>query len=410
MVRYHAEGLSGYLVALAQPALAEIDFDDLADLAEDPANGWSIGSFGALGEFVRDADEPAQLVRTSDRLTIVTARGAMRLERRPLAGLAWESLSSDGRGWGHNLALCVPRGDADLCGIVPLGPDDGAARPEDREGWLFDLGVARGCVSMCVRTRDAVLKTMLDDAAGQSLLGLPDLGAAILRAQPHRVMLSPAGRIEVFQPIPAPHDVSPEGPHTHLLPGLIASGRLHGANDPIPAGWQAALSMHPPPPWPGPRGQRRLVEARVAAFAPLLARYGSRDDAATARRLIGALVEGRSPEGFAWFEDRRSRAKARIVLRQLAARDRSGVVARWRRVHDRGASSCREVVVWQPRLSRAVPPPAPSGDYLRSLDVAAGIFRIIDREAGEGLRPLVRIGLAALFQASRHVAGDRHVR
>ena len=83
-------------------------FEELADLADDPANGWSIGSFGAIGEFVRDPHEPVAVVRTRRSIEFSTARGAMRLVRADLACLAWDSLSSDGRGWTNNLALGAP--------------------------------------------------------------------------------------------------------------------------------------------------------------------------------------------------------------------------------------------------------------------------------------------------------------
>ena len=90
---------------IEQSSMPEMPFEQLVELALDPANGWSMGSFGALGEFVREADEPVDVERTPDSLTIASARGALCLHRTRLAGLAWESLLSDGRGWGHQLAL-----------------------------------------------------------------------------------------------------------------------------------------------------------------------------------------------------------------------------------------------------------------------------------------------------------------
>ena len=45
------------------------------------------------------------------------------------------------------------------------------------------------------------------------------------RLSPHRVFCCRMGRVEVYQPIPAPDGKSPEGPHTHVLPRLLAHGR-----------------------------------------------------------------------------------------------------------------------------------------------------------------------------------------
>ena len=126
---------------------------------------------------------------------------------------------------------------------------------------------------MCVRTREPALIGALQRAAGMKFLASPNLVAAVLSAQPNRVMLSLAGRIEVFQPIPNAHDVSPVGPHTHLLSRLIESGWLHNANDPIPTGWQVVLNMHPPRPWVGERGSRHLDRGRDQSFRELLDRY-----------------------------------------------------------------------------------------------------------------------------------------
>ena len=66
----------------------------------------------------------------------------------------------------------------------------------------------------------------------------------ILAANPHRVFISRLGRIEVYQPIPPPSGKSPEGPHTHVLPKLLKSGRTHPATDRFPrAGFPARISI-----------------------------------------------------------------------------------------------------------------------------------------------------------------------
>ena len=381
-----------------QLVMPEMSFQQLAALALDPANGWSIGSFGALGEFVREADEVAEVERTSDVLTIATARGALCLRRTRLVGLAWESLLSDGIGWGHQLALCVEHALVATHRIAPLGFDHEAVRSEDQGDWLFDLGVTSGCVRMCIRTRDASLAALLDAAAGEALLDRADLLAAILRSQPHRVLLSPAGRIEVYQPIPGPHGTSPAGPHTHLLPKLIARRWLHSANDPIPVGWQAALSMHPPAPWRETDGKRQLASASIVRFAPLLRRYESATDAANGRSVRTAIVAGDQPKLYDWPADRRSRVKARIVLRHLAAAGCISV-ADWRLVHDRHGhiaaspderhATCGLPVTQTFKEVRA-------RDMRNALQVCASAFHLLDRQIDDDLRPVAQAGLEAL--------------
>jgi hypothetical protein len=315
----------------------------LADFARDPANGWSIGSFGAIGEFVRDADEPAKIVEGEGGLRIITARGAMRIAPEcDLAPIAWDSLSADGESWGHALAFCVAQPATANRTIADLGFDTDAIREEDRGGRLFDLGVGTGAVRMGLRTSDRALIDAMVAAGGEALLSRPDLMPDVLRAQPHRVLLSPAGRIEVFQPIPPADGTSPIGPHTHLLPKLIAKDRPHSANVPIPDELQSALSVHPRSPWRTTPGERHPYVAAVdAAFAPLLARYGLAGDAEVEARLIAMIGAGAAPECADWPETRRGRAKARIVLRRLAAAGDERVRP-WRVVHDRAQVEIEE--------------------------------------------------------------------
>ncbi|BAV64424.1 hypothetical protein SCLO_1013840 [Sphingobium cloacae] len=312
--------------------------DMLGDLAIDPANGWSIGSFGAVGEFMRDATESASIARHPGGIEIATARGAIRIApTADLKPVAWDSLSSDGEGWSHALAFCVRRPESGDRVIAAMGHDDEAIRTDERSHRIFDLGVGCGAIRMALRTDDPVLADTLDNAVGNPFAGNASLFQEVLRAQPHRILLSPAGRIEIFQPVPPPDGKSPEGPHTHLLAPLIGKDRPHSSTTPIPEGWQSALTMHPPSPWRTNLGERMPFDPVIdSAFAPLLECYGLPEDAEIERMLLSALSSGNTPEFADWPETRRGRAKARIVLRRLAAAgDRR--VRPWRFLHDHAA-------------------------------------------------------------------------
>lgn len=318
-------------------------FDVIADLAEDPNNGWSIGSFGAIGEFVRDQEEPVGIVRSADRFEVTTPRGAMRIApETPLIGIAWDSLSSDDVSWGHALAFCIGRPAGSPRVITALGPDATAIRADDRTATLFDLGVAAGAVRMCVRTHDVALIGALARAEGLPLLSLGAVMTEILRAQPHRVLLSPAGRIEVFQPIPPADGKSPIGPHTHLLPKLIASDRTHSSNTPLPDGLQAALTVHPRSPWRTNLGERHpFDESADAAFLALLENYGLPQDAAVREAVRAAVRSGAAPNHADWPGSRRGRTVARIMLRRMAAAG-DEQVGPWRALYDRTPAEAEE--------------------------------------------------------------------
>lgn len=203
-------------------------------------SSWSIGALGAIAEFERAESEPAE-VRA---LSAVTARGAISLDLP--AGcrvFARERPSAPPHLW-----LCLPAPEARMSartGIADLGRDRDAPCAQDRDALLFDLGLGLANCEFCVRTRDASLAAALRAAEGTALLGNAPLLERLKRASPHRVVRSRAGRIEVYQDIAPDGGRSPSGPHTHLLPKLLAQGRTHAAGVAIPEGWLPCLTLYP---------------------------------------------------------------------------------------------------------------------------------------------------------------------
>ena len=211
-----------------------------------PATGWGIGVFGALAEFQRDADEPAEV---SD-FTIVTARGAIRLEPveqcRPVP---YQPRSPKQHDRNFGVALCLPEPAARVgrhSVLTELGPDREALRPADRSALLFDLGLATPYVIFCVRTGDDMQIARLRSGLGRPLLepGNP-LFAEIARMSPQRVLISRLGRIEVYQRIGEVGGKTPAGPHTHLLPKLVGARRTHSANALLPPGLVPCATCYP---------------------------------------------------------------------------------------------------------------------------------------------------------------------
>lgn len=218
--------------------------------AADPRTGWSLGVFGGIAEFMRDAEEPAQVTAVPDLIEVATARGALRACALPgMVALAYEMPSRHEDRRVPAIAVCLPAAEAARAGrraIAEVGPDDAAIREEDRGAMLFDLGIGLGSVEACVRTRDPVLIAAMRRAEGRQMFDPDGPIGAILAASPHRVFISALGRIEVYQPIPPADGRSPDGPHTHVLPKLLAHGRTHAASIPIPEGLLPCLSIHPP--------------------------------------------------------------------------------------------------------------------------------------------------------------------
>ncbi|MGU3537587.1 DUF6925 family protein [Methylobacterium sp. A54F] len=252
----------------------------LREALADPGAAWSLGSFGAIAEFMRDPDE-AVLSLPDDRMGMATERGAIALTACPdLRPVAYETAVASG--WNHAVALCLPQ---DACAmsrrgvVTELGPDRDAARERDRAAILFDLGLDLLAVDACVRTSDPEAIACLRSGVGRPLFDHQNpIGRHLVAMSPHRVFIARIGRIEVYAPIPGPGGTSPEGPHTHVLPKLLRSGRTHAATTPIPAGWVPCAGLHPAHPYKDMMGRRIDFDAgRYAAFQVLLDRWGDPD-------------------------------------------------------------------------------------------------------------------------------------
>ncbi len=312
----------------------------LCTAIDDTRNAWSIGTFGAIGEFMRDPDEPFERPRCGGDEQITTARGGLRIRlREDATAMAYDTLSSDGETWGHAVAFCLPRPAQDRpAAVCYLGEDADALRREDKALPLFDLGIGLGHVRMCVRTRDEELSQALRSLEGCSLFSAEGARAMslVVKKSPNRIVFSPLARIEVYAPIPGPEERSPSGPHTHVLPKLLAAGRTHGANAPIPGGLQPALMLHPRSPWRDAAGRPTPFDSRLdQEFETLLASYGLPDDKRVRAATEAAVMGGADPATHPWPDTRRGRAQARITLRRLAQRLGSKVVVDWRARYDR---------------------------------------------------------------------------
>ena len=313
----------------------------------DTEAGFSLGTFGAIAEFTRDASEPASFVQGRDRVGVVTGRGGIRLVPHPeLRPIASESPTKEA--WSHRVALCLPRSRCAMNGrtvLTELGLDTDALRDEDRNGVLFDLGLNTLQVDVCIRSADPEVIAALRDRAGKSVFAHGnDVMRIILAANPHRVFISQIGRAEVFQPIPPPGSQSPDGPHTHLLPKLLAHGRTHAATEPLPEGWIPCAHVYPPHPLRDQFGRRwPFRQDHHDDFQAVLERYGTQEQVALKRHVIDAIMAGRGPSALTLPDDRFARATVRVVLRQLQATlPESPALLEWLSGYDRPLTSADE--------------------------------------------------------------------
>ena len=286
----------------------------------DPHSSWSVGTFGAVAEFHRDADEAVELSIGEDRYAAATARGALRIELVPgLRAFAYETLGGHGQ-WSHAVALCLPKNAAARHGrrlLAELGSDEGAVRPQDRGAVLFDMGLACLQVDVCVRSAEPDVVAALRAGRGRSLLEHGNrLMTEMPKLSPHRVFVCHFARAEVYQPVPPPDGVSPSGPHTHVLPRLMREDRTHAATVPIPEGWvpcaHCTLTSAR-----DAEGRERPFEAVVhERFQSLLEQLGDPVLWDLKQRVLQALDAGCDPSIEPGAMSHQERTAVRVALRQ----------------------------------------------------------------------------------------------
>jgi hypothetical protein len=297
-----------------------------------PDTHWSLGTFGAIAEFSRDRDEPVALTRSQEFVSAVTARGGITL-RHHAGSRPFASESTTRTGWNQRIALCLPEDDCAMnrrTVLTELDADGEALRPQDRSSILFDLGLGAWQADFCVRIGDAETIAQLRAHTGRAVFepGNPAMGF-ILGANPHRVFVSRIGRIEVYQPIPPASGKSPDGPHTHVLPKLLKTGRTHAATEPVPVGWIPCAHLYPPHPARDGLGRPRPFDPiSHDSFQQMIERFGHPESLAIKRRITDAVDAGEPPSAVA--QTRHGRASIRVALRQMkAAGHASAVLPAW---------------------------------------------------------------------------------
>ncbi len=304
------------------------------------SSSWSIGVPGAIAEFHRDDSDRCMFEGPG---CAITELGALRLDPRAhIRAHAYEILSAHPKMWHHGIALSVPADAGAMSGrrvLTEVGPDRDAIQSQDRDAVLFDLGLGSAYCDYHVRSADPVHIARLRQALGTSLLdACCELYDGIVRMSPHRVFVSRFARIEIYQHIGKPGDLTPHGPHTHLLPKLFRPARSHFSHTALPAGEVPCMTLYPANPVSDAAGQAKLFNAQEhAAFQSLLARYGDAGDVAVKNAVWQALRSGQPPGSIDTLSARRSRIAARVALRQLLHSDGSSpALLAWRSALERG--------------------------------------------------------------------------
>jgi len=302
-----------------------------------PEDSWSLGSFGAIAEFSWAADEEIQSFDDGRTGQISERGGIACYPLQNVRPVAYETLRKDSETWGQAVAFCLPEKEAVRAGrgiISELGRDKAALLPQHRDHILFDLGLGIRFADFCVRSDNGILIEQLRAACGSVLLAAGNpIMPLLLQASPHRVFETNLARIEVYQPIGI--EKSPEGPHTHVLPKLIAQGRAFSANTPINTGLLPLLTLHPANPCRDTLGKRKSFDANAyAQFQMLMERWGIEEYQQQKNTTFAALTRNSEPTEFDSGHARLARLATRIAIRQYAHLHSDHDVLAWRQAFD----------------------------------------------------------------------------
>jgi predicted Fe-S protein YdhL (DUF1289 family) len=219
----------------------------IADTLHRRSGTWVMGCHGASAEFMIGADEAAE-VTVEPELTAVTPRGAVRfVSGGNLRALQWHDSRAEGGVRAIFIVIPRPRNVSEPSFLLTeCGPDVGAIQGAHRHEGLYDLGLGRDHMRFAVRSAVPEVQAALRDAAGQPLDAVfQRCGKLLLEHSPSRVVETALGRIEVNTPIPLPGGKSPDGPHTHLLPGYLALQRATPAGVDLPEAYSLCATFHP---------------------------------------------------------------------------------------------------------------------------------------------------------------------
>lgn len=251
---------------------------------------WSVGTlsaFMALPEGVPTGDDDTLILASGDSLVRLRPGGKL---------LAFETLSSDPRGWNHGIAVCLPVSAERPSGRLRMQRDTAAILPADRERVIVDLGLGQGPARALFRPEGAPLPD-----------GMPWSEAAVLlEAMPGTWILdTPILRIETRVT---------KGIGFHHVEQALETGRAYAETTPVPPGLMPVAHVFPPHPARARPGVPTTFDPDLhARFQAILMRHGRPDLRALKTDIQAQLAANRFDPP---RTDRHGTTVVRVALRQ----------------------------------------------------------------------------------------------
>lgn len=188
-------------------------------------SSWAIVRDGVVSEFsIVPGDKPV-ISFENNVLKIDTHRATLCIDfDESITSVVAESGSHGCSPWTQSIYLCIQKQDAKMSSRNRL-THLGHYKEGQDEGEVWDLGVGNDTLDACIIVKDEQTSQLLKQKEGKYIIDDPNFLRQLVTHSPTRLFKSKFAYIIVRQKIPQEGEDELEGPHTHLLPPIIKSGK-----------------------------------------------------------------------------------------------------------------------------------------------------------------------------------------
>ena len=188
-------------------------------------SSWAIVRDGVVAEFSIVSGDKPTLSFENNILKVYTERATLCIDfNEKIDAVIAESGAHGCSPWTQNIYLCIPKQDAKMSCRNTL-THLGHYKEGQDEGELWDLGVGKETLDACIIAKDEETNQLLKQKEGNYIIDDSNFFGELVKHSPTRLFKSKYAYIIVRQKIPQDGEDELDGPHTHLLPPIIHSGR-----------------------------------------------------------------------------------------------------------------------------------------------------------------------------------------
>ncbi|MFQ5782937.1 MAG: hypothetical protein ACE5GR_07790 [Nitrosopumilus sp.] len=304
--------------------------DLILDSSTKNTSSWAIVRDGVVAEFSVVKGDEVDYSFEKNYLKVDTPRATLCINfDSKLDAIVAESGAHGCTPWTQNIYLCIPKQDAKMSCRDKL-THLGHYKEGQDEGELWDLGLGKETLDACIIAKDEQTNKLLQQKEGQYVIDDPNFLRELVRHSPTRFFKSKYAYIIVRQKIPLDGEDELEGPHTHLLPPIIQSGKHFHA--PIPDEMIPMIQTDPFGSVIDGNGDfYKWNGFEEDKFQNFLRKYGNQEYLLLKESLKQKIIDGLSNDATRFIEeysDSKKQDVFRIILAQIVCDDKTDVQVR----------------------------------------------------------------------------------